>query len=119
VTQTPRQRGDAFERRTRAQLDAAGYRTLRSSGSSGPFDLVALRLGELHLIQCKADGRLDPAEWNELLDLAVELGGTAILAQRDPRRHIEYRRLTHHKGKPRDGAVPLWEPWAPIVALGW
>jgi Holliday junction resolvase len=118
VTSTPRQRGDAFERRVRRDLDGAGYRTLRSSGSSGPFDLVALRARELHLIQCKADGRLDPGEWNELLDLADELEGTAILAQRDARRHIEYRRLTHHKGKPRDG-VPLWEPWAPVVALGW
>lgn len=115
---TPRQRGDAFERRVRRKLDEAGYRTLRSSGSAGPFDLIALRARELHLVQCKADGRLDPAEWNVLLELARELEGDAILAQRTPTgRHIEYRRLLHHKGVSRE--AQLWEPWVPIVTIGW
>lgn len=117
MTSTPRQRGDAFERRVRHQLDAAGYVTVRSSGSSGPFDLLALRIRELYLVQCKRDGRLDPHEWNVLVDLAHELGGDAILAQNDAARHVEYRRLLTYKGSPREG--PLWEPWKPIVAVGW
>ena len=119
MTSTPRQRGDAFERRVRRLLVDAGYFTARSSGSSGPFDVMALRRDEVVLVQCKADGRLDPGEWNECLAVADEVGGVAVLAQRPEHgRHVEYRRLLHRKGEPRDGR-PLWEPWQLVPNPGW
>lgn len=110
----PRRRGDAFERKTRRLLDAHGFVTARSAGSHGTFDVIALRLGEVVMVQAKADGRCDPGEWNALLELANSVGALAVISQRGQMRgSVEFRRLREPKGGPREVA-PLWEQWIPL-----
>ena len=74
------QRGYRFEVRVRKHLEAQGWRVFRSAGSRGPADLLALRLGEVMLIQCKANnGYLTPAERQKLVALANELGVIPVI----------------------------------------
>jgi Holliday junction resolvase len=76
-----RQRGDYFERRTRAALEADGWLVVRSAGSLGVADLVALRKDQQpRLISCKLDGRLRPAERTLLIETAAEVGAFGVLA---------------------------------------
>ena len=52
-------RGREFEHRVRRMLEGDGYFTVRSAGSRGLFDLVALQPGTIPmLIQVRIDGRL-------------------------------------------------------------
>lgn len=81
-----RQRGDYFERQVRTALQLAGWFVIRAAGSHGPADLVALRAQRKPLlVSCKLNGRLGPAERQELLDAARAAGGRPVLATR-PRR---------------------------------
>jgi len=43
---------------------------VRSAGSHGAVDVVAIRQGEAWLIQCKVDGSISPEERDELLKLS-------------------------------------------------
>lgn len=72
--------GANLERKLRDILTAAGYWVMRSPASKGAADLVALRDGEILLVQAKRSGALPPTEWNNLLQLAHRTGGTPILA---------------------------------------
>lgn len=114
----PARAGYHFELRVRGDL-ALSYHVGRAGGSKGPWDLIALRAPrELVLVQCKVDGQLPPAEWNELLGLAEEVGGIAVLAHRqEPGHKLQYRRLLQRKGTLRD--APLWEPWQPSRGVEW
>jgi hypothetical protein len=47
-------RGRAFEYRVASLLRAAGWTVIRSAGSHGPFDLVAVRPARVVLLQLKA-----------------------------------------------------------------
>lgn len=89
VTQMPnsnRRRGDYFERRTRAALEAQDWLVTRSAGSLGVADLVALRGGRTPLlVSCKLDGRLPRKEREALIAAADWAGADAILAHRGPR----------------------------------
>jgi len=103
------QRGAAFERKVAKDLEGYGYVTVRSAGSHSPADVIAMHYGYIACVQCKADGRLDPDEWNELWEFAQSAGGTPVMAEpcKDGRKTgIIYRRLTSRKdGKGR-------QPWA-------
>jgi Holliday junction resolvase len=78
-----RQAGDYFERRTRAALENAAYVVVRSAGSLGPADLVALKGGAPPmLISCKMSGHLPRQELVALLDVAQDAGAMPVLAQR-------------------------------------
>ena len=77
----PRAAGDYFERRTRDGLTADGWLVVRSGGSLGVADLVALRADfEPLLISCKKHGRLDRAELFALCDAAIRAGAVPVLA---------------------------------------
>ena len=78
-------RGRALEYAVKKHLEEQGYFVVRSAGSKGPADLVALREGEILLIQCKKDGRLSKDEAYELLEAARIAGGKAILAYKEKR----------------------------------
>jgi len=91
-----KKRGTEFERRVRKKLESEGYLVLRSAGSFGAFDLIAIEpanrvKSKLLLagfseedadkimdilrtsiigIQCKVNGRLDKIERTEILELA-------------------------------------------------
>lgn len=83
MTLTNRQRGDYFERQVKLTLEAHGWVVLRSAGSLGVADLVALRKGNTPtLVSCKLGGRIDPAERVAILDAADMAGGRAVVALR-------------------------------------
>lgn len=74
--------GAAHERRTKLKLEADGYYVIKSAGSKGAADLVALKPGQILLVQGKLSGHLPPAEWNDLWELAGRLGALAIVVIR-------------------------------------
>ena len=79
-----RQRGDYFERRTKETLEADGWLVIRSAGSLGPADLVALKKNHPpRIISCKLDGYLRRKEIAVLISAAAKSGAMAILASRD------------------------------------
>ena len=100
--------GYAFERTVAGDLSDDGYLVIRSGGSHGAADLVALKTGQVLLVQCKTSGTISPADWNELLSTAVRVGAVALLALRPSRGVIEYRQLVAPTA-PRSSRV--WETW--------
>ena len=80
--QTHYRRGRQFEYRVRNHYREFGFFVLRSPRSGSPTDLVAIRKGEVHFIQCKVGGAFPPAEWNEFLELAESTGAVPVFAER-------------------------------------
>lgn len=81
---TPYEDGTRFEQRVRNHLIEEGYWVARTAGSKTKVDLIAMKTGELLLVQCKRSGKISPAERVELLRLASMVpGGLAILAHKD------------------------------------
>ena len=82
-------RGADFERRVVKELTATGYYAMRSAGSHGIVDVVALCTtdmwgrGDVHdmLIQCKLKGVLSGRESNELFIVADKYDRLPILAK--------------------------------------
>ena len=80
--------GARLERAAKTDLETAGYLVLRSSGSHGPADLVALprrvpaagdRPGRILLIQCKTDAYMPRTARLEFARLSQAVGAIAIL----------------------------------------
>lgn len=107
------QRGTAFERAVAAALTTDGYLVIRAAGSRGAGDLVALKPGQVLLVQCKLGGagHLGPAEWNDFLFFARSAGAVPVLAYRPGQRGIAYWEVTGPKDGPR--RVPPAVPWTP------
>jgi len=80
-------RGRALEYRVQESLRSQGYLVIRSSGSHGPADLVALRphpdarkkAPDVLLVQCKRNGRMSPGERSELAWIAERLNCRAAM----------------------------------------
>jgi len=88
--------GTRFERKTRDDLRPNGYSVIRAAGSKGDskIDLVAIKPGQLLFIQCKSDGKISPAEWDRLWEVAGWVGAIPLLAANGPRGHgVTYTRL--------------------------
>jgi len=86
-------RGYRLELRAQDELQAQGWIVIRSAGSKGPADLVALREGSRsQLIQVKSDGYLPPKERQELLDEAEKAGADACVVGR-LKRSLMWKRL--------------------------
>ena len=102
------QRGASFERRVKAILEREGFAVVRSAGSHSPADLVAMRGGELAIIQCKRDGKLGPSEWNEFVEFCAKAGGVPILASVDGRK-VLLERITGIKAGGRRQPKERWE----------
>jgi len=64
----------------RAHLELDGYEVIRSAGSKTKIDLVALKPGDILLVQCKRDGRIGPLERGALVDTASWVGALPIVA---------------------------------------
>jgi len=76
-----RRRGDYFERRARAALEADGWLVVRSAGSLGVADLVALRRGYTsRLISCKVTHHLPRRQALALIEAAEKAGAWAVCA---------------------------------------
>jgi Holliday junction resolvase len=70
-------KGRRFENYVREKLERKGYLVVRSAGSKGIFDLVALKKGEILLIQCKwRKSRIS----REMVEAACKAGGKALIA---------------------------------------
>jgi Holliday junction resolvase len=84
---TAYRRGYNFEDRCRRALEGQGYVVVRSAGSKGPADLVAMRGGVTLLVQCKLDRRLmGRGERLALLEAAARAGAIPVLAEREKKR---------------------------------
>jgi Holliday junction resolvase len=105
-------RGAEFERRVADALRLDGYLVYRSAGSHGEADLVALKAGEVLLVQCKlaGPGGVRPAEWNVLFNVARHAGAVALIAHKPLRGKIAYARLIGPKL--RRGRCPA-QDWTP------
>ena len=86
-------RGRAWEYKVRDDLRARGYLVVRSAGSKGKVDLMAVmpvvvtapsqvvhHPGCILLVQCKNKGWGKPSEREALCELATQYGALAILA---------------------------------------
>lgn len=101
--------GANFELMIMADLNRHGYTTLRSSGSHGAVDVVAV--GDHHTlwIQAKISKPvIPPAERNALWDVVSRAGGLPIVAYRVPGA-VLYRELIGVKPKE-------WEMFTPAVS---
>jgi hypothetical protein len=85
-------RGRALEHKVARELRARGFMVVRSAGSHGLADLVALAPSSTTLIQCKLGPRgMSTAEIEELVGKAAQLICTAYLVwKRSPRQPVEY-----------------------------
>lgn len=91
----PRQAGDRFERTCTARLRALGFLVIRSAGSLGPADLVALRGDTLPLlISCKITDNTTTRLRREFLAIANDAGALAIIATKPDRGRIAWARIS-------------------------
>lgn len=109
-------RGADFERATRTDLRSHGYHVIRSAGSKTKVDLMAIKPGELLLIQCKLPHSALPAsEWNTLRQLARFCDARPVIALKFPgvARPL-YRELWTDapRGRRRDLGTH-WNVWHP------
>lgn len=102
--------GRDLEYRVRDMLTAAGYLVVRSAGSKGIVDLVALpridspaygALSAPLAVQCKRGGVLPRAEWNRLVTEALSVSAVPVLATYTPRQPIQLWRLLAFKDTTR------------------
>lgn len=90
-------RGRAFEYNIATLMRRKGYFVIRSAGSHGVSDLVAMKKGENPLlIQCKSGVSLglNVDEHNALLNTAIASGGVPILAFKPEKGPIVFSILT-------------------------
>lgn len=79
-------RGRTFEYRVMAHFEELGYYVMRSAGSHGAADIVALRNPHKILIQCKIGRWADVKEWNLFLDVCERAGAAPFFAMNDKRK---------------------------------
>jgi Holliday junction resolvase len=70
--------GTRFENVVRKRLEEDRYWCTRSAGSKTKVDLVAIKPGQVLLVQCKRDGRCSPAERAAIVLLAECLPMVAV-----------------------------------------
>lgn len=95
----PRAAGDRFERACFERLRAAGWLVVRSAGSHGPADLVALRSdrGPV-LVQCKIGGAMTKHGRAQFYETAMNVGAVAVIASKPSRGHISWRLVLNNNG---------------------
>lgn len=86
-------RGRDAEWKVRDHLRGEGYIVLRTAGSKGAIDLLAVKPGQVLCVQVKAKAPLPPAQWNNLFTLARHMNAVPVLADVLPHRPIRYTRL--------------------------
>jgi hypothetical protein len=107
--------GADLERAVKHDLEGNGYAlVIKSGGSKGKVDVIALKLGETVLVQCKLSGEIRPPERAALRSLALALGAIPVLArwvkEGNAAREIGYTELT--------SMGPAGQrPWTPDHAL--
>lgn len=107
----PRAAGDRFERAVCDRLRALGYLVIRSAGSFGVADVVALRGDTLPLlVSCKISDHMTTAERMEFLAAATDAGALAVIAFKPSRGNIGWCRISgpHATRIPYDVGGLLW-----------
>lgn len=87
-------RGANFERTVKADLEGQGYFVVRSAGSHGAVDLLALRLDDQLAVQCKINGKMTPNDRKKLLAVANVCRLKPVKAWRPKRGKIQYDQVT-------------------------
>lgn len=77
---SPYVKGRAFEHYVKRKLEAKEWIVIRSRGSRGAFDLLAVKHGEIMLIQCKWNSFIEDEERRQLTSIAWKAGGIPVLA---------------------------------------
>lgn len=90
-------RGVRFEHTTLYDLRANGYYAQRTPGSRGVADVIAVKHGQVLLVQCKISGSLAPEPWNALYDAARACGAVPVMAEKDAPGSLRYWRLERRK----------------------
>jgi Holliday junction resolvase len=89
------ERGGYYERKTAELFRAEGYRCWQSRGSRGFADVLAIKPGQIVLIQVKSGTKeISGAEWTGLWQLAAELGSVPVVAHWEVRRPVVLTRIT-------------------------
>jgi len=86
-------KGYQFERRVRSYFENKGFFVIRSAGSKGIFDIIAINKKHVVGVQCKVDGRITKAQANSIAQIGKEFGILPILAYRDGKKLL-FRDLT-------------------------
>jgi Holliday junction resolvase len=74
--------GADLERAVKHDLEDNGYLlVIKSGGSKGKVDVIALKRGETVIVQCKRAGTISPADRTALRRLALDLGAIPLLAR--------------------------------------
>jgi hypothetical protein len=109
--------GDRFEKRVMKDLTDRGHLCWQSRGSKSAVDIIALGVGGAtvkglpKLVQVKSgDKKIEHASWNQLVDIATQVHGVAVVADRDGR-NIRYRLITgYHQHGSRNWPADEYQP---------
>jgi Holliday junction resolvase len=106
----PRAAGDRFERACVMRLRALGYLVIRSAGSLGPADLVAMRADTLPLlVNCKITDTTTTRTRTEFHDIAIDAGALPIIATKPNRAVIRWQKIAADGSRgPYDIGGLLW-----------
>ncbi len=110
--------GRRLEYAARDVLAADGYEVFRSAGSKGTADLIAIKPGDIVLVQCKKSKPIGPAERDALRSLATKIHAVPLEARwvKDGR---EARRVGFWHVLADDGAGrPVRASWSASYAIG-
>lgn len=99
--------GRALEYKVRNALVKNGYYVIRSAGSKGAVDLLAMKFHEILMVQVKKDGSLPTTEWNRLYFLARQLDAIPILARDSDKRGGSVRFFRLIEEKKERGKLPM------------
>jgi len=110
-------KGTRGERRAAGMLRSAGYYVWLARGSKGFADLLAVKIGEILLVQVKAGGfkgnrwPVSHEGWNGLFDLGELIGGVALVAEVPDRGLVKFRRiLGPHRERSQLWPCVEWQP---------
>ena len=105
--------GDRFEKRVMTQLEKRDYLPIQSRSSKGAFDICAIPDACRHILFIQVKGgekKTTHSGWNALYEVALKVGGLAVIADRDGR-NIRYRLITgYHQFRSRDWPAESYEP---------
>jgi len=83
-------RGRNFEYRVKKYFEAKGYFVVRSAGSKGVFDLIAITDGEIIGIQCKRYGKITENELNRIIEVAKKYRIKPRIATVDEKNKLKF-----------------------------
>ena len=109
------EKGYRFERYIFSKLSESGFYCVRSAGSHGVFDIIAIYHGRVFGIQCKLNGQITNAELRRMLKVADEHKIMPVIAQKYNRKTVLIRADTFEKYDLKSfiHAVKKMEIWHP------